>query len=437
MSSRASGSAGRWAVAAGAAAALVALPFVAMRAHRSADTPVAQEQPVLRVVAPSLTQERLAQAHALVEAGVGEAYPGAVLAIGIGPVVEDVRGFGRIGWRDASPPVIADSTLYDLASLTKAMATTVAVLLLVQDSIIGLDEPVRRHLPAFEGEWKDDVTWRHLLTHTSGLPAGAAIRGATPEERARRILRTKLAVPPGRQVTYSDIGYLVLWAAAEKAAREPLPQLLERRVWQPLGLSATSFSPGRDCEACAPTLRLRTGEPFRGVPADQLARAVGGVTGNAGLFATIHDVARFTALMAGHGALDDVRILDEALVRELFTQQPGAGRRTLGWAAFCPDEEGSAARACAHPVAYGHTGWTGTSLWIDPLDGYWVVLLTNRSYERPNRPYPLDGLRRDVFLQIAGRENAEPTAWLARAAQPGPSAPEARRASLPRGAPAR
>jgi CubicO group peptidase (beta-lactamase class C family) len=429
----------RWAWALGASVCIVALPFAAMKAMRSNAPHVPQTVTIAAPApVPSITAERLARAHAIAEAGVGEAYPGVVMAVGLGGDVVDVTAFGKIGWRDASPPVIADSTLYDLASLTKAMATTVAVLLLVQDGAISLDDPVRRHLPAFEGEWKDRVTWRHLLTHTSGLPAGAAIRGSTDAERARRLLRTKLGVPPGVQVTYSDIGYVVLWAAAERVAGEPLPKLLERRVWQPLGMNATSFSPGRDCEACAPTLRLRTGEPFRGVPADQLARAVGGVTGSAGLFGTISDVARFAALMANDGELDGVRILDAQLVDELFTQQPKAGRRSLGWTAFCPDEEPDAQVACAQPIAYGHTGWTGTSFWIDPQDGYWVVLLTNRSYERPNRPWPLDGLRRDVFLQIAGRADAEPGAWLARVTATPTSAPEPRQnVAPPRGASAR
>jgi CubicO group peptidase (beta-lactamase class C family) len=427
----------RWAALAGLGA-LVTVPITAMLVLRSGAhaPPATAAADIPRV--PEITAASLAAAHAIVEAGLGEAYPGAVMAVGLGARIEAVRAYGRIGWRDASPPVIADSTLYDVASLTKALATTVAVLLLVQDGRIALDDPVRRHLPAFEGEWKDDVTWRHLLTHTSGLPAGAAIRGATPEERARRLLRTKLGVPPGRLMTYSDVGYVVLWAAAGRAAGEPLPELLERRVWKPLGMDATSFSPGRDCEACAPTLRLRTGEPFRGVPADQLARSLGGVTGSAGLFMTIHDAARFAAMIAGGGELDGVRILERELVGELFRQQEGAGRRTLGWTAFCPDEEADAVRPCARPVAYGHTGWTGTSLWIDPTDGYWVVLMTNRSYERPNRPYPLADLRRDVFLQIAGIEDADPKGWLARATVAGPSAPEPRRGASPRsGTPAR
>jgi CubicO group peptidase (beta-lactamase class C family) len=381
----------------------------------------------------------LAAAATLVEAGVGHAYPGATLAVGAGAALERVAAFGRIGWREASPPVIADSTLYDLASLTKAMAATTAVLLLVQDGRIALDEPVRRHLPAFEGQWKDEVTWRHLLTHTSGLPAGAAIRGSTPEERLRRILRTKLGVPPGRQMVYSDVGYVALWAAAEKAAGEPLPEMLRRRVWQPLGMDATQFSPGRDCMDCAPTLRLKTGEPFRGLPSDLLARELGGTAGNAGLFATIGDVARFTAMIAGGGAAGNVRILDEALVAEMLRQQPGAGRRTLGWTAFCPDDEATTASTpCASPVAYGHTGWSGTSLWVEPQNGRWVVLLTNRSYERPNRPFPLDGLRRDVFYLVAGLEQSESDGWLARATPPVEQGPRDRVVAPPRrGSPAR
>lgn len=352
---------------------------------------------------------------AVVAAGVGEAYPGAAVAFGRGSRIENVAAVGRIGWRLASPPVVADTTLYDLASLTKALATTTAVLLLVQDGVIGLDDPVRRHLPEFEGQGKDGVTWRHLLTHTSGLSAGAAIRGSTPEERVRRLLRTRLQLPPGRQVAYSDVGFLVLWEAAQRAAGEPLPALLERRVWQPLGMTATTFAPGRDCAACAPTLRLRTGEPFRGVPADEMARQLGGVTGSAGLFSTVADVARFAAMIAAGGELGGVRVLDAALVRELLRQQPRAGRRTLGWSAFCPDEPPVATQPCASPIAYGHTGWTGTSLWLDPADGYWVVLLTNRSYERSNRPFPLERLRRELFLTAAGAVPESPDAWVATA----------------------
>jgi serine-type D-Ala-D-Ala carboxypeptidase len=430
----------RWvALLAGSAGAVAVLvPLLLLSRSIAAPPPQEPEPPV---TFGAVDASSLAAAEAVVLAGVGAAYPGAAFAAGSGARVERVTAMGRIGWRAASPPVLSDSTLYDLASLTKAMATLTAVLLLVQDGAIALDDPVRRHLPEFEGEWKDAVTWRHLLTHTSGLPPGAVVRGAAPDERARRLLRTKLHVPPGRQVAYSDIGYVVLWAAAERAAGEPLPELLERRVWRPLGMDATRFAPGRDCEACAPTLRLRTGEPFRGVPSDPLARQLGGVTGSAGLFATIADVARFTAMIAAGGVLDGVRVLDESLVREVLRQQPGAARRTLGWTAFCPDEEAEAARPCERPVAYGHTGWTGTSIWLDPVSGRWVVLLTNRSYERSTRPAALDGLRRDLFRRIAGEDADVPFgAWLADALPPAQPA-AARSAGAPprpsRSAPAR
>jgi CubicO group peptidase (beta-lactamase class C family) len=378
------------------------------------------------------------RAIALVSAGVGEAYPGAAVAVGEGARVERVSAVGRIGWRDASPLVLADTTLYDVASLTKVMATTMAVLLLVQDGVIELDDPVRRHLPGFEGEGKERVTWRHLLTHTSGLPAGAVVRGSTDAERLRRLLRTKLGMPPGTTVTYSDIGYVVAYAAAERAAGEPLPKLLKRRVWEPLGMDATRFSPGRGCEDCAPTLRLKTGEPFRGLPSDPLARQLGGVAGHAGLFSTIRDVARFTAMVANGGELDGVRILEPALAREMLTQQPRAGRRTLGWTAFCPDEPPGPSRACERPMAVGHNGWSGTSIWLDPERGYWVALLTNRSYERANRPFPLDGLRRELFLQVAGVESdASPRGWLARATAPRDTTPVRPAPAPPRGGVAR
>jgi serine-type D-Ala-D-Ala carboxypeptidase len=366
-------------------------------------------------VAPATLEPTPETITAFVSAGVGSAYPGAAVSVGVGGVVELVTSVGRIGWRDASPPVVTDSTLYDLASLTKAMATTIAVLLLAEDGRIDLDSPVRRHLPEFEGVWKDSVTWRHLLTHTAGLPPGIVIRGSTPRDRLRRLLRTRLHLPPGRSVVYSDVGFVVLWAAAERAAGERLDRFLDRRVWQPLGMSATSFSPGRGCEACAPTLRLRTGEPFRGLPSDQLARELGGVTGNAGLFATVGDVGRFAAMVAAGGQLDGVRILSPQTVQGLFQQQPGAGRRTLGWTAFCPDEEPNASVPCARPLAYGHNGWTGTSIWLDPVTRRWVVVLTNRSYERPNRPFPLEGLRRDLFLHVARAERERaPDEWVHR-----------------------
>jgi CubicO group peptidase (beta-lactamase class C family) len=332
--------------------------------------------------------------------------PGATVAVGHRGQLLELAGYGRIAWSTHDVPASPDSTLYDLASLTKGIATTTAVLLLVQDGTIQLDDPVQRSLREFRGRWKERVTWRHLLTHTSGLPPAGHIRGRTGAARLASVLREPLTAPPGDHVEYSDLGFIVLWTAAQRAAREPLPRFLARRVWNVVGMTSTSFSPGESCVRCAPTLTLRTGKPYRGKPSDPIAQALDRPTGNAGLFSTAHDVARFVAMIAAGGAVGGVRVLRPDLVRALFQQVPGTGHRTLGWEAFCPDEHLTQQQPCQRPVAYGHVGWTGTSFWIDPERGAWVVLLSNSTYDVRN-PKSLDDLRAAVFARVAEALRAE------------------------------
>jgi CubicO group peptidase (beta-lactamase class C family) len=338
-------------------------------------------------------------ADALVRDAVAQrTVPGATLAIGRGASFIELAGYGRLGWTERDPLVSADSTIYDLASMTKALATVTAVFLLVQDGKIALDDVVQRRLPAFRGKWKEKVTWRHLLTHTSGLRPSATIRGSTPKARLAGVLREPLTTPPGNHVEYSDIGFIVLYAAAERVAGEPLPRLLKRRVWLPLGMRSTSFWPGTACTRCAPTETLRSGKPYRGEPSDPIAHALGVPTGNAGLFSTAPDVGRFAAMIANGGELNGVRILRSDLVAALAEQVPGAGHRTLGWEAFCEYEHLTQQQPCQKPVAFGHTGWTGTSFWIDPASHSWVVILSNRTYD-VKRPPSLDSLRAVVFAR--------------------------------------
>jgi serine-type D-Ala-D-Ala carboxypeptidase len=330
------------------------------------------------------------------------AFPGAVLAVGTRDQEPRFAAFGRQEWTESSPAVSADTTVYDLASLTKAVATTTAVMLLVQDGKIDLDQPVQRFLPHFQGQFKERVTFRHLLTHSSGLPAGTRLNGNSPGEVLQRLQRTRIPVPPGVQVVYSDIGFVVLGAAVERAAGEPMPAFLRRRVWEPLGMSRTRFLPGPDCMDCAPTLHLERGSrvPYRGQPADLTARRLGGITGQAGLFSTARDLARFAAMVANGGELDGVRIFTPETVREILRQQPGGGNRTLGWAAYCPGEEKEPDAACNAPVAYGHTGYTGTSLFVDPRSGHWQVLLSNRTY-LARAPSRIGALRADLWQAFA------------------------------------
>jgi CubicO group peptidase (beta-lactamase class C family) len=325
------------------------------------------------------------------------AFPGAALALGQGgrPVLE--RGLGRLTWGGAA--VDPAGTLYDLASLTMVVATTTAVMLLVEDGRMELDAPVSRYLPEFAGGAKDRVTVRHLLTHTSGLPAGAGVRG-TGEAARDRLLGTPLRSAPGEEVVYSDVGFVTLWAAAERAAAGPLPELLEERVFGPLGMASTGFAPGGECEACAPTFRDGDGTPVRGVVHDPIARTLGADrAGNAGLFSTARDVARFAAMLAAGGELGGVRVLADSTIRRFTGRQEGAGTRALGW--DTRDERGIGAAGLGMSAgAYGHTGFTGTSLWVDPERGTWTVFLTNRAYA-PQAGVQMQALRRVLHDDVA------------------------------------
>jgi CubicO group peptidase (beta-lactamase class C family) len=367
--------------------------------------PAAPAAPVARVAAleisdpaqAGLDPSRLQQAVGAVRSEVRRgAFPGAVIGVGRGPSLVLLEGMGRTAWNDQA--VDAAKTVYDLASLTKVVATTTAVMLLVEDGKLELDAPVQRYLPEFSGDAKVLITVRHLLSHTSGLPAGVGVHGLSSEAAMRKLLHTPLKFQPGTKAEYSDVGFVVLYAAAERAAGEPIPQLLERRVFAPLGMHSTGYQPGEGCAQCAPTL-VEGGRIFQGVVHDPTVRQLGGVGGSAGLFGTATDLARFAAMMANGGELDGVRILKEETVRNFTARQNGAGTRALGW--DTPERDGTgAAGVRISPRAFGHTGYTGTSLWVDPDRRTWTILLTNRTYE-PRAPNRIQAVRRAVNDGVA------------------------------------
>ena len=345
---------------------------------------------------------QLADAVARLGAEVeGGGSPGAAPAVGRGGGLALEKGVGRIRWDgDAVDP---DSTVYDIASLTKVVGTTTAVMLLVEDGRMELDAPVSRYLPEFSGGKKDAVTIRHLLTHTSGLPAGAGTWGTQAEARAR-LIATPLRASPGERVEYSDVGFVVLYAAAERAAGEPIPQLLERRVFGPLDMESTTFRPALDCRSCAPTAWTGTAE-IVGRVHDPTARKLGGENaGNAGLFSTARDLGRFAAILANGGELDGVRELEAETVERFTARQPDAGTRALGW--DTRDERGVGAAGLAMSEdAFGHTGFTGTSLWVDPEREAWTVLLTNRTYA-PRATVAIQKVRRTVHEDVVQAADA-------------------------------
>jgi CubicO group peptidase (beta-lactamase class C family) len=344
-----------------------------------------------------LEREKLAQAERLVQAEIRRgAFPGAALAAGRGGRLELLTGIGNAEW--GKYEVDAERTVYDIASLTKVVATTSAVMLLVEDGKLDLDAPVSRYLPEFSGGAKDRVTIRHLLTHTSGLPAGAATPG-TPAQALRALIRTPLGSAPGENMVYSDVGFVVLYAAAEKAAGEPLDELLQRRVFKPLGMISTGYLPGGEaCDRCSPSYRKGDGTPVRGKVHDPTARKLGGVAGNAGLFSTAADLARFAAMLAEGGELEGVRIFSQETIRQFTTRQQDAGNRALGWET--PKQRGGSSGGQVSRKAFGHTGFTGTSMWIDPERGTWTVLLANRTFD-PHASNRIQALRRAVNDRIA------------------------------------
>lgn len=354
-------------------------------------------------------QERIRTAEAAINRQIElGSFPGAALAVGVGGQQVHLAGIGRVGWTDGAEFVDASRTLYDLASLTKAVATTTAVMLLVEDGRMRLDDRVSRWVPEFSAGDKARVTIRQLLTHTAGTRAGGAnFNQDAPPARIRQYLLTRpLALEPGEDVLYSDIGFVVLWTAAERAAGEPLPRLLERRVWQPLGMRDTRFSPPTGCTRCAPTLRLSTGEPYRGGSYDEVGRGLEGHAGNAGLFSTAADLGRFAAMMANGGSLGGVRVLREETVRAFLAPQPGAGSFALGWVTYCREGKVKDHVACKDVYGVGHTGSTGTALWMDPRSGTWMVLLTNRVYE-PKQDVDMTRIRRRVYERLTGQVPTE------------------------------
>jgi CubicO group peptidase (beta-lactamase class C family) len=341
---------------------------------------------------------RLDDALAAMRREIGRgAFPGGALAVGRGSRLVLLQGVGKQSWK--GEPVNAETTVYDLASLTKVVATTTAVMLLVDDGRMELDAPVQRYYPQFSGGAKAIVTVRQLLTHTSGLPAWLDVEGLSRERALEKIIFAPLKTQPGEKVEYSDLGFVILFEAAARAAGEPVPALLERRVFAPLGMHHTSFAPGDGCSVCAPTLLKSDGSVYQGSVHDPIARALGGVAGNAGLFSTAADLSRFAAMLANHGELDGVRILRKETVEKFTTRQPGAGTRALGWDTPERDGSGAAGRRIS-PRAFGHTGFTGTSLWVDPTRGTWTVLLTNRTYE-PRAANHIMALRRTVHDEVA------------------------------------
>ncbi len=323
--------------------------------------------------AVGMSTERLAAIDRVVGAAItAGGFPGAAVIVGRHGAIVWERGYGTLGGGSGTA-VDPERTRYDLASLTKVVATSAAAMLLVDQGRLALDDPVARWLPEFRdgpSGSRSRVTVRHLLTHRSGLPAGRELPRGDPAEARRRVLRTPLEVAPGARYAYSDLGPIVLGFVVERVTGEPLDRFVRRAVYAPLGMRSTTFRPARaDAVHLAPTERRLP----RGEVHDRSSHALGDVAGHAGLFATAADLAVFAQFMLGRGRLGDVRLVSDSTVA-LFTRRGAEDRRALGWETCAGG--GSCGRLLG-PTAFGHTGFTGTSLWVDPERDLFVIVLTN------------------------------------------------------------
>ena len=337
--------------------------------------------------AVGMSSERLAMIDHVIQRGIkAGGYPGASVVVGRRGASVWQKGFGKLSWGQSSNAVNAERTIYDLASLTKVVGTTSALMVLYDQGKIHLDDPVSQYIPAFSGGAKDRVTLRMLLEHRSGLPAGRDLWriAHSPAEAREAVIATPLGCEPGRCYEYSDLGADMLGFVVEAVSGQGLDEFLELHVFQPLGMTDTHFHPADSLRSrIAPTeTSPPRGYPLQGEVHDENAYALGGVAGHAGLFSTAADLAVFAQMMLDGGEYDGVRVIADSTIA-LFTKR-AAGTRALGW-----DTCGGSG-SCGQYLgedAYGHTGFTGTSLWIDPEREMFVVLLTNRVHDaKAKRP---------------------------------------------------
>ncbi len=331
-------------------------------------------------------------ADGIVEAGVGRAFPGGVVAVGWAGRLVHLKAFGRLAYHRSAADTRPDS-IYDLASLTKVVVTTTLAMMLVDEGRLDLEARVAAYFPAFGGAAKERVTIRQLLTHTGGLLWWAPLYKEISGKAAylERIVALDLAYEPGTKSVYSDLGIILLGDVLERLAGAPLDQLARCRVLDPLGMHDTLYRPPA---ALVPRIAPTENDPWRGRVLhgevhDENAFALGGVAPHAGLFGTAPDLSRFAQALLDGGTHEGRRLVSRATL-ELFTERAGVPgvTRALGW--DTPTDESGRRSAIAGQPGYssagsllsarsfGHTGFTGTSIWMDPERGMYVILLTNR-----------------------------------------------------------
>ncbi len=328
-----------------------------------------------------MSAERLDRLDAVIQKAIAEGQtPGAVAIIARHGKTVYRKAFGKRALAPTSESMTLD-TVFDMASLTKVMATAPAIMALVEEGRISLSDPVSRHLPDFGANGKESITLLQLLTHFSGLRPDIDLDEPWEgyENAIARGFAEKLESVPGERFVYSDINYFMLGELVRTISGLGLDEFARERFYQPLGMTDTGFKPGAETRPRVAPTEWQDGVMLRGVVHDPTARRMGGVAGHAGLFSSADDTAVFAQTILEGGIHAGTRILSPLTVFQMTRNQSPAGKADWRGIGFDIRSRFSSNRGDLFPVgSFGHTGFTGTSVWIDPASETIVVLLTNR-----------------------------------------------------------
>lgn len=343
------------------------------------------------------------EADAAIERAIADKQmPGAVLLVGKGEAIVYEKAYGNRQLEPTTQPMAID-TIFDMASLTKPIATATSVMKLVDEKKIDLDTPVMKYVPEFGNHGKEKITVRMLLLHHGGLIPDNPMKDyeGTPAEAFEKINTITPKWEPGTHFAYSDVGFLVLGELVEKVDGRTLDRFALEELFKPLKMEETTYLPPASWRPRIAPTEKRKGDWIIGEVHDPRAFAVGGVAGHAGLFSTARDVSRWVRMLNAGGTLDGKRILSESTVKQMLTNDPlpdGTGGRGLG-VDMTSSYSGPRGERFDKGTTFGHTGWTGTMVWSDPNSDVYVVLLSNRVH--PDGKGDLKKVRSEVSTAVA------------------------------------
>ena len=339
----------------------------------AADLPRAEPHEV------GLSAERLAAIDDIVARGIRDGeMPGCVVAIGRKGKLAFLKAYGDRQVEPSREPMTAD-TVFDMASITKPVATATSIMLLIEQGKLGLDDRVAHHIPEFGQNGKDRITVRQLLTHQGGLIPDNALKDYDdgPEKSMERIYALDLRAEPGTRFIYTDVGFIMLGDLVKRITGRNVHEFSQEHIFGPLGMTETGYLPREELRERAATTEQRDGEWIRGEVHDPRAYRLDGIAGHAGLFSTAEDLAVFAQMLLGRGEYNGRRILKPQTVELMTTpQQVSSGLRGLGW--DMRTGYSSNRGDLFSPRAFGHGGFTGTTFWVDPGNDLFVIFLSNR-----------------------------------------------------------